>query len=235
MAFDANNILKGLNNATPGVLVSIDEADAAAIALAANADGNYVVDIRKTGVKGLAAVMCLLGFEAGESALFINTDKAVVTIEASDSLVANWHTIATFPTLYGANQLELYVTATTGFVQADIGQLVTQETTADTGYLTYFDPVLAVATGVGKIRIQPVDAADVFNEAAGKTINSAGTGASTKTYGAGTTVAVPTDIPGIYVIRFTSNERYVRCNCAGVLDAIGKGWILLTDNAFITI
>jgi hypothetical protein len=235
MAFDAENILKGLNNATPAVLVSIDEADAAAIALTPNADGNKVIDISKTGYKGLAAVMVLLGFEAGESDLFINTDKALVTIEASDDLVANWHTIATFPTLYGANQLRLSVTATTGFVQADIGQLMTQETTADTGYLTYFDPALAVIGGVGDIIVQPVDAADVFNEAAGKTVNSAGTGASTKTLGAGNTFAVTSDIPGVYVVRFTSNEKYVRCNCAGVLDAIGTGWIMLTDNAFNTL
>jgi len=231
MAFDALGILKGLG--TGGALVSIDEADAAAVALAVNADGNKVIDISKTGVHGLAAVMCLMGFGSGESALFINTDKAVVTIEASDSLVSNWHTIATFPTLYGANTLKLSVTATTGFVQADIGQLVTQETTADTGYLVSFDPALAVIGGVGDIVVQPVDAGDVFNEAAGKTITSAGTGAGTKTYGAGTTTAVASDIPGVYVVRFTSNEKYVRCNCAGVLDAIGTGWILLTDNAFV--
>ncbi len=233
MAFDALGILKGLGSG--GALVSIDEADVAAIALAVNADGNKVIDISKTGVKGLAAVMVLLGFGAGESAAFINTDKAVVTIEASDDLVANWGTIATFPTLYGANQLEFYVTATTGFVQADIGLLITQETTADTGYLTYFDPALAVIGGVGLIRVQPVDSGDVFNEAAGKTITSAGTGAGTKTYGAGTTVAVPSDIPGVYVVRFATDKKYVRCNCAGVLDAIGTGWILLNDNAFVTI
>lgn len=236
MAFDAENILKGLNNATPAVLVSIDESDAAAIALAVNADGNSVVDISKTGAKGLVAVMCLLGFGSGESALFINTDKAVVTIEASDSLVGNWHTIATFPTLYGANQLELVAEAEQALVQADLGCLVTQETTADTGYLTYFDPALAVIGGQGIIRIQPVDAADVFNEAALKDITVTGTGSIVhKVYGAGTTVAVPTDIPGIYIVRFATNERYVRCNCAGVLDAIGTGWILLTNAAFGTL
>lgn len=235
MAFDAKNILKGLNNAGTPVLVSIDEADVAAIAVTPNADGNSVVDIRKTGVKGLAAVMILLGFETGESALFINTDKAIVNLEASDSLVSNWERIATFPTLYGANQLRLSVTATTGFSQSDIGTLVTQETTADTGYLTWFDPVLAVAGGVGDIVIQPVDSGDVFNEAAGVTINTAG-GESTKTYGAGTTYSVTSDIPGIYVVRFATNKRYIRCNClATVEDAIGKGWILLTDNAFVTI
>jgi hypothetical protein len=232
MAFDALGILKGLYGTA---LVSIDEADVAAISKTVNTDGNLVAEVNETGVKGLSAVMILKGFGAGESAAFINTDKAVVTIQASDSLVSNWETVATYPTLYGANALELYLTATTGFVQADIGQLMTQQTTADTGYLMSFDAALATIGGIGKVRIQPVDAADVFNEAAGVTVNNAGTGRATKTYGAGTTVAVASDIPGIYVVRFTTDKKYVRCNCAGVLDAIGTGWILLTDWAFKTI
>jgi len=228
MAFDALGILKGLYS---GALVSIDEADVAAISLTPNSGGNVLVDLRESRAKGLTAVMCLLGFEAGESALFINTDKAVVTIQESDSMVSNWQTIATFPTLYN-NVLEFSITATTGFVQADIGQLVTQETTADTGYLIWFDPALAAIGGVGNIRVAIVDAGDVFNEAAGKTVNSAGTGRSTKTLGAGNTVAVPPMIPGVYMVRFATDKRYVRCNCAGVTDAMGKGWIMLQPDAF---
>jgi hypothetical protein len=233
MAFDALGILKGLY---AGALVSIDEADAPATSItAANTDGNIAVDLRETGAKGLAAVMILNGFGAGESALFINTDKAIVTVEASDSLLANWQTVATFPTLWGGNQLQLSLTATTGFVYSDIGKLMTQETTADTGYLTYFDPALATIGGIGNVRIAVVDAADVFNEAAGKTVNNAGTGRATKTLGAGNTTAVTADNTGIFVVRFATDKKYVRCNCTGVLDAMGTGWILLTDNAFKTL
>ena len=231
MAFDALGILKGLY---AGALVSIDEADVAAISKTVNTDGNLVVEVNKTGKDGLAAVMCLAGFGSGESALFINTDKAVVTIQHSDSLVSNWETIATFPTLYN-NFVELYITATTGFVQADIGQLMTQETTADTGYLMSFDAALATVGGIGKVRIQKVDSGDVFNESAGKTVNSAGTGRATKTYGAGTTTTPTPMIPGIYVVRFTTNKKYIRCNCSGVLDAMGTGYILVTDAALVTI
>jgi hypothetical protein len=228
MAFDALGILKGLYG---GVLVSTDESDVAPISKTPNSDGNAVVELNGTGLKGLAAVMVCTGFAAGESALFINTDSAIVTIEASDSLVSNWEEVARFPKLYN-NILEFYITATTGFVQADIGQLVTQETTADTGYLISFDPALAAIGGIGKIRVAVVDSGDVFNEAAGKTVNSAGTGRATKTYGAGTTVA-KTMIPGIYITRFVTNKKYVRCNCALVLDAMGLVWIMLTDGAFL--
>jgi hypothetical protein len=98
-----------------------------------------------------------------------------------------------------------------------------------------FDPELAVVGGIGKVRIQQVDSGDIFNEAAGKTENSSGTGRATKTYGAGTTIFPAPMIPGIYVVRFATKKRYVRCNCAGVLDAIGTGWILLTDAAFGTL
>ena len=231
MAFDALGILKGLYG---GALIPIDESDAVAITKTANTDGNLVAQIDETGVKGLAAVMLLAGMTPAEAAAFINTDYANITIEASDKLLSGWEVVARFPKLF-YNTLELYVTATTGFVAADVGQLVTQETTLDTGYLVSFEDVLGTVGGIGKIVVQVVDSGDVFNEVAGKTINSAGTGRSTKTYGAGTTVRPKQMIPGIYVCRFATDKKYVRCNCEDVADSIGQGYILLTDGAFVTV
>ena len=231
MAFDANNILKGLYS---GALVPMDESDVAAVALAANSDGNCVVDIRKTGVKGLAAVAIYLGPSAAEQALLVNNDYAKLVIQASDYLDGHWEDVATFPTVY-YHVLELYGTATTAFVPGDIGGTITQETTADTGILIAFDPELLVIGGIGKLYIAVTAETDVFNEAAAKTLTSSVTGVATKTYGAGTTVAMATMAPGVYVVRFATNKRYVRCNCDDVIDSFGNVWILLTDNAFVTI
>jgi hypothetical protein len=231
MAFDANLVLKGLYG---GALIPIDENDAVAISKTPNSDGNAVVEIDGTGMKGLAAVMLLIGMTSAEAAAFINTDYANITIEASDNLLSGWETVARFHKIF-YNTLEFYITATTGFVAADVGQLVTQETTADTGYLISFEDALGTAAGIGKILVQPVDSADVFNEIVGKTVNSAGTGRATKTYGAGTTVRPKQQIPGIHVCRFATEKKYIRCNCEDVADSIGQGWILLTDNAFKTV
>jgi len=231
MAFDALGILKGKYS---GALVSIDESDAVAITTTANTDGNAVVDIKGTGLHGLAAVLILIGPSVAEAAAFINTDYANITIEGNDQLAAGgWVTLGKFPKIRH-NLLRLSATATTAFVAADIDALITQETTADTGYLVWFDEALATIGGVGDIIVQPVDAGDVFNEAAGKTLTSATTGVATKTLGAGNTVAANM-VPGIFVVRFATKYRYVRCNCEDVADSIGTGWILLTDNAFGTI
>jgi len=230
MAFDANGILKGLYS---GALVPMDENDVAAVSLTPNSDGNAVVDIRKTGAKGLAAVAIYLGPSASEQALLVNNDIANLIIEASDELIGKWEPVAAFPVVH-YHVLELYVTATAAFVAADIGETVTQETTADTGILIAFDPELAVNLSTGKLYIAVTAETDVFNEAAGKTVNTT-TGNSTKTYGAGTTVASPVEAPGIYVVRFATNKRYVRCNCEDVTDSYGNVWILLTDNAFVTL
>jgi len=231
MAFDAQGILKGLYS---GALVPMDESDVSAIALAANSDGNCVVDVRKTGAKGLAAVAIYLGPSTSEKALLYNNDYAKLHIEASDELDGSWEKVASFPPVY-YHVLELYVTATTAFVTGDIGATITQETTADTGILVEFGPELLDIGGIGKLSIAVTDSGDVFNEAAGKTVNSSVTGASTKTYGAGTTVARAETVPGIFVVRFATNKRYVRCNCEDVADSFGNVWILLTDSAFDTL
>ena len=222
MAFDADLILKGLYG---GALIDMDEDDAVATSLTANSDGNAVVDVSKTGAKGLAAVVVLT--EAADADSY--DDEAVITIEESDYLDKGWQTVVTFPTLH-THIAELFITATTGFVAADIGQAMTQETTADTGQLLWYDPVLETIGGIGKVWIERDDSGDVFNEIVGKTVNNAGTGRATKTYGAGTTKYFDMQ-PAVYIRRFATNKKYVRCNCAAVDDNYGKVWILLTDNA----
>ena len=225
MAFDALGILKGLYG---GAQVAIDENDAVATSKTVNSDGNAVVEINGTGVNGLCAVMLLAGPSATEAALLFN-DEANVTIESSNYLTTGWRTIATFPEIF-YNVAELYVTATTGFAAADVGQAITQETTADTGILIAYDTALETVGGMGKILVAMDDAGDIFNQSAGKTVNSAGTGRATKTYGAGTTTFPNSRyLPGVYSVRFVTPDKYVRCNFADVEDAIGYGWVLLTD------
>jgi hypothetical protein len=226
MAFDASGILKGLYG---GVLISIDESDAVSISKTANTDGNAVVQIDGTPSNGLCAVMALAGPSSTEAALLFG-DEANITIEASDELDRGWVTVAVFPEIF-YNVAEMSATATTAFTSADIAATLTQETTADTGLIIAFETALETIAGVGKILVSQVDAGDIFNQTAGKTLTSNGVGVSTKTYGAGTTI-FPNNryLPGVYVVRFVTHKKYVRCNCADVEDAIGTGWILLCDN-----
>jgi hypothetical protein len=229
MAFDASGILKGLYG---GALIAIDENDAVATSKTANSDGNAVVEINGTPATGLCAVLLLEGPSSTEAALLFN-DEANITIEGSNELTTGWHTLASFPEIC-YNVAELTVTATTGFVAGDVGNTITQETTADTGILLAYDPALETVGGIGKILVAMDDAGDIFNQSAGKTVNSGGTGRATKTYGAGTTTFPNSRfLPGVYSVRFTTTDKYVRCNCADVEDSIGKGWILLTDNFFV--
>lgn len=225
MAFDSLGILKGKYG---GVLIATDESDADATSLTVNSDGNVVVDISETGAKGLAAVLILT--EAADADSY--DDEMLVEIQASDYLDKGWATVATFPRLY-SHLARLTVTATTAFVAADILQVMTQETTADTGRLIWYDPALETIGGIGEILIERDDSGDIFNEAAGKTINSAGTGASTKTYGAGTTTLEDMQ-PAVYVVRFATDKKYVRCATTAE-DSYGKCWILLASNVFKTL
>jgi hypothetical protein len=227
MPFDATEgILKGLYG---GVLIAIDENDAVAVSKTANTDGNAVVEINGTPSTGLCAVMALAGPSSTEAALLFG-DEANITIEASDELDRGWVTVAVFPEIF-YNVAEMSVTATTAFVAGDVAGTLTQETTADTGLIIAFETAIETIGGVGKILVSQVDAGDIFNQTAGKTLTSSVTGVGTKTYGAGTTTFPNSRyLPGVYVVRFVTNKKYVRCNAADVEDSIGKGYILLTDN-----
>lgn len=224
MAFDNNQILKGLYS---GALVDIDESDVAATSLTVNPDGNAVVEINETGKNGLAAVLILT--EEADSDSY--GDKMVVTIEASDYLDRNWETVAAFPTLYTHLRV-VPVKATTAFVASDIGKTLTETTSADTGEIIAFDEALKTVGGTGNIWIAMDAAGDVFDEAVG-TVETAtsGTGVGKKAAAS----YVPKQMqPGVFVQRFATDKKYVRSKCTAE-DNFGKGWILLTDNAFKTI
>lgn len=224
MPFDANLVLRGEYG---GTLVDLDESDAVCTALTMNDDGNIVVDLKKTGKKGLAAVVICT--EAADSAAY--TDRATLSIEESDELDRNWQTAVTFPVLINFLRT-IHVTATTGFVVGDIGQLITEETSTDTGLLISFDEALKTASGIGELLVEMVDSGDVFGADLAKTETSSGTGRSTKRL----VTTVPDQMmPGIYVRRFTTNKRYLRFNGETVADSIGKVWVLIGDDVLDTL
>lgn len=223
MPFDANLILHGLGSG--GSLVDCDEGDTVAILTSLNEDGNQVVDLKETGGKGLVAVLMLTEEADSES----YGDDATITIEVSDALDRHWETIATFPKLY-AHIRRVFISATTAFIASDVGKLLTETTSEDTGTILYISPEL-LTTGVngGYVDVVMVASGDVYDEDV-DTVETAtdGQGVGTKAKGTEGGLAVQMQ-PGVYMRRFTTSKRYVRCNCEDVDDSIGKIWILLTN------
>ena len=222
MAFDANGILHGEYS---GALVDCDESDAVATSKTVNSDGNGVIEIDKTGIKGLTAVLILT--ESADSDAY--DDEANITIEASDELDRHWREVARFPTLH-AHIRKVWITATTAFVAGDIGKDLTESTSTDTGKILYISDELFTVGGKGYVLIEMDAAGDVFDEAV-DTVETAtaGTGVGTKTKAseAGTELQMQ---PGLYTVQFKTPKKYVRCNCEDVEDNIGKIWILLTNH-----
>jgi len=220
MPFDALGILKGHYG---GALIDMDESDAAAVAVAANSDGNCVVDIRKTGSKGLAAVMVVT--EGPDADAY--SDESTIEVQASDELDRNWLTVATFPVLHHFLRVMKKCTATTGFVALDATtpRVLTATTDTATGLIVSFDEALKEIGGVGDIVIEMQDDADLYATAGDTLTATSGTGVATQGAAA---IAGPQMTPGIHVVRFKTEKRYVRvkCTCA---DRVGKTWILLTD------
>ena len=172
MAFDALGILKGLYN---GALVEVDENDTVAILTTANADGNAVVDIKKTGAKGLSAVLIWTAI----SATAPYSDEGLILIEASDELDRNWEEVARFPVMHCYTRRLKDCVATTAFVAADIGQALIATAAADAGLLLSYDEALATIGGVGDIVVEMQDSADVY-ATPGDTLTSDGTGVATQ-------------------------------------------------------
>lgn len=228
MAFDALGILKGHYS---GALVEVDESDAVAISKTANSDGNAVVEINQTGVHGLAAVLIWTAI----SATAPYSDEGLILIEASDELDRNWQEVARFPTMHCYLRRLKNCTATTAFVAADVTtpRVLTATTDTATGLIYSVDQALFTIGGVGDIVIEMQDAADLYATAGDTLTATAGTGIATQ--GAASVPEVPQMIPGIHVVRFSTDKRYVRCNCETVADGLGTAWILLTDGAFKTV
>lgn len=228
MAFDALGILKGLYS---GALVEVDESDAVSITVAANSDGNCVVDIRKTGVKGLAAVLIWTAI----SGTAPYSDEGSILIEASNELDRNWLEVARFPTMHAYLRRLKNCVATTAFVALDVTtpRVLTATTGTDTGLIYSVDQALFTLGGVGDIVVEMQDSADVYGTAGDTLTATAGTGVGTQ--GLVGVPEIPQMIPGIHVVRFATDKCYIRCNCETVADGLGTAWILLTDNAFVTV
>lgn len=223
MPFDAELILKGLYS---GALVDIDESDAVAVSETVNSDGNGVVDIKKTGAKGLAAVVCLTE-EADANAY---SDETTIEIQASDELDRGWETVATFPTLRSHLILLEDCIATTGFVAADATtpRVLTATTDGATGLIVAFDEALKEIDGIGDILVEMQDDADLYATVADTLTATSGTGVATQGSKVGKKHSWIQHQPGVHIVRFATNKRYVRCKVTAA-DCIGKGWILLTN------
>lgn len=223
MVYDANLVLHG--EGSGGALVDMDENDAVAILTSVNADGNKVIDLKKTPNDGLVAALILT--EVADAAAY--DDEAVITIEESDFLDRNWQTVVTFPTLH-AHIRRIWVTNTVAFVAADIGGALTAQS-GDTGQLLAFDQSLATAGGAGYVYVEMDAAGDLFDDAVGQTMNGT-TGRSTVTTACLATLDTRIQMqPHTYYRRFSTNRRYLRCNCEALDDSLGLCWILLTNDA----
>jgi len=204
MPFDADTIFYDgstffkYNNETPAVTTVRDGY------------GKRVLDIRETGVKGLAAVMLV----PLANVSYGNTLDAF--IEHSDRPEFNWEGLAMFPRIYTYIR-RVPAKTTTPPVEADVGKYLYGGTTNDDGIITHFAPELYVANGVGYIEIAMVAAGDVFDntsEALTVKAEAAGGGASGTFVGVvnGVAADAPDSIQhsGIYVVRFATKKRYLR-------------------------
>ena len=216
MTYDANLVLKN-------GLVALDENDVAATTIAANADGNHVVDLKKTGLTGLDAVLIL------PTQPTTYADTLTFAIQASNHLTDGWETIAQAPIIY-AYMMEMMCTATTAFVSTDIGLVLTATTDTATGTLRYFDPALLAIGGYGRIIIEMNDAGDVYATAGDVLTATAGTGVGLQ--GAAAWHTPPGGVPGCFVVRFATDKRYVRSlTTVSAGGAYGLASIFLTDHS----
>lgn len=227
MAFDALGILKGLYNSA---LVEVDDGDAVCTSVdTVNSDGNLVIDVRKTGVKGLAAVLIWTAI----SGTAPYSDEGTITIEASDELDRGWLEVARFPTMIPYLMRLKDCVAGTAFVALDVTTPRVLQATTDSdaaGLIHSIDQALFTDGGKGDIVIKMESSTDVYDTAGDALDATSGTGDAVQ--GAKGVPEVPQMIPGIHVVRFTTDKRYVRCNCESVADGLGTAWILLTNWAF---
>lgn len=224
MPYDENLILHGVGSG--GALVDLDESDTVAVLTDVNADGNKIIDLKKTPNDGLVAVL-ILTEEADADAY---SKEATISIEDSDHMDRGWAEVTRFPRLY-AHIRRIWVKCTTAFDAADIGQIMTAEG-GSTGILLAFDDALLAEGGYGYIYVERDLVDDVFTDIVDQTMTTTGAG------GVGTVaiVCVGTEPniqmqPHTFTRRFSTNKRYIRCNCEDVADSLGLCWILLTNDA----
>lgn len=224
MAFDESGVL------IDGTIVLTPTTDTPAVSLTRDAaTGGAAIDLKKTGHKGLCAVMIC------PSKPTTYDDTLAGFIEESDLLgeptaLKTWERVADFPVV-NAMLRELYVTATTAFVASDVGRILTATTdsASDGGHIVSFDPALLVVGGYGKVVIAMTDANDDYSTAGDTVTATSGTGVGTQ--GAASVVTpVNGGIPGTYVTRFTATKRYIRANLTvSSGGSYGLVSVLLTD------
>ena len=224
MPFDNNLVLRGKGSG--GALVDLDQADVAAVSTSVNADGNAVIDLRNTRNKGLTAVLILT--EAADSDAY--DDEATISIEASDELDRHWKEVARFPRLY-AHIAKVYITATTPFVASDVGKVLTESGTTDSGAILFIsDGLFTTGINGGYVLAERDVADDTFDDSIGQT-ETATSGAGIGTKATATELGLSVQMqPGIFTVQFKTNKRYVRVNAGDVEDSLGLVWVLLTND-----
>jgi hypothetical protein len=226
MALDSENIL------IDGTIVLTPSTDTPAVSTTRDAaTGGAVIDLKKTGYKGLCAVLTV------PSKPTTYDDTLTVYIEESDVVgeptsLKNWQPVAYFP-IVNAMLRVLDVTATTAFVDSDTGRVLTATTdsASDGGHIVWFDPALKTIGGKGKVVVSMSDANDDFSTAGDTVTATSGTGVGTQ---GAASVVFPEGggIPGCFTTRFTATKRYVRANATvSTGGSYGLVSVMLTDNA----
>lgn len=227
MAFDANLVLRT-------GLVDLDASEALAISTTANSDGAAVIDLKKTRARGLSCVMIL------PSTPTTYADTLTVHIQESDDLVGNYVTVASFPVLYTYIWKVPVVADTAAAVETDIGLKLTGGVTGDTGVIVKIDNALFTLNGEGYVYAAQDAVGDTFDDDDEALTAATGTldGTQNGAVGAAATGAIVAQRsgPGIFVVRFTSNKRYIRGSYTATAGSnFGKVFVGLTNDAYETI
>ena len=215
MPLDADSILRDGT-------IDLDNSEVTAVSETRNGDGAVVLDIRKTGIMGIVAVMVCPDVPTAAA------DTLAASIQASDHVSADFKDVASFPTLYALVR-RLRIQATTGFAAADIGDTITGTDTGDTGTLRWYDQALETVGGVGDLLVELDAAGDAFDDV-DEVITSGGTGVGAMNGAiSGITQALSY---GVYAVRFVTQKRYVRvsntpsagANWGSVLVGLTNHW-----------
>ncbi len=214
MPLDANMLLRD------GSIADLETGESAATSTTINADGAKVIDLGKTGSKG---VLVVLNLPAAPTAF---ADTLLVTIQVSDYESTDFKAIATFPTLYALNR-RLTVKTTTAYVAASIGATVTGGTTSDAGVIRWYDRALETIGGVGDLVVSQVAADSDFDNATENLTGGTGVSDMQK-------VSVLTEYLsfGNYAVRLMTDKRYIRglftasggSNFGAAVCAITNAW-----------
>lgn len=221
MTFDASLMLRD------GTIdLDSDEDAVPVIVIAADAHGAKALDIRKTGAKGLVAVMICPTAPSGtyQKTLFVDIQESDY-YDDDDA----YKTIAAFPTLWTWVR-KVRGTVGTAFASDDLEQTLTASGTGtDTGTIRYFDPGMDTVGYEGDIYVNVVDSGDTYANV-GDTLTSDGGGIATMTVAG---VADPKLSYGVYMVRFMSTKRYIRADVeCEATTGWGKVSIFLTHAGF---